>query len=160
MYTHTYEKYGEWRRICECAELGRNWCVCTHISSYMYVVCVWCAYLERHLCVHTCTHHVHTIAIRYTHTHTHVCMVGGDGSFWFAELEKHLCVHTHICVCTHTYVPYILCCRVLQRVAVCCSVLQCVVVCCSVLQRVECAIHKHVYICVYHTYIRIYHTYI
>jgi len=73
----------------------------------------------------------------------------------------HVCinisVYTYICVylCASYSLPNppiktrecinfsndIVCCSVLQCVAVCCSVLQCVAVCCSVLQRVaECIV--------------------
>jgi len=51
-----------------------------------------------------------------------------------------------VCVC-----ELLMCCSVLQCVAVCCSVLQCVAVCCSVLQCVAvCCRHDVTHSCVSH----------
>jgi len=65
-----------------------------------------------------------------------------------ADTCPRVCICRIICTDLFLRASWLVCCSVLQCVAVCCSVLQCVAVCCSVLQCVAVCCF-YVYICVY-----------
>ena len=82
-------------------------------------------------------------------------------AFWvefslLRTLLQHAChVHKLVCHCeTATCCRKLVCCSVLQCVAVCCSVLQCVAVCCSALQcvAVRCSVLLQVCYCDTHIF--------
>ena len=128
--------------------------ICTHISSVLPYIHMFCVMRVMCFLTHTCTNpHIPT------HTHTHAGMrIQGDWMYvtYFVThthkptpTHKHTHTHTH----THTHagmrirgdwvwsrcawtLPLFrcLCCNVLHCVVLCCSVLQSVAMCCNVLQ--------------------------
>jgi len=133
--------------------------MCLNESDFVFCVILMYMYIHlsgmyMHIFIDHCDFVICVIGVYY------LCVIGVYGRCigMYIHIYTHLCACMkvtllcvcHWCVCIYTYMVCILCCSVLQCVAVCCSVLQCVAVCCSVLQCV--AVCYSVLQCVRHTW--------
>jgi len=105
--------------------------------SYVYV------WRVAFICM-TCLTHCN--ALQYTATHCDTLQHTATHYMWHvihmnATLQVTETCHMYMCD-----VSYIVCCSVLQCVAVCCSVLQCVAVCCSVFSFICMTCFSHIWL--------------
>ena len=123
-------------------------CVCNRAEEYVRK--------HRHIPTHTRRHTPIKVPVMHTNDSSYKCRTWFAVAWWVQiQIYEHIFSKIDKCINTYAYKqfwftriwggnnewdPYIMCCSVLQCVAVCCSVLQCVAVCCSVLQVLHCAV--------------------